>query len=151
LKIHTLEIKQRFNCPIEKVFQFFSSPENLAVITPEKMGFRIMTPTPIIMNEGRLIDYTVKVLGIRVRWRSLVTSYQTPHEFTDEQILGPYSFWHHRHKFEEVKEGTLMTDTVTYAMPLGLLGRFMHWLTVRRQLDNIFNYRKEKLERIFSK
>ena len=139
-----------FNHPIDKVFHFFSCPDNLSVITPGKMEFQLMTPTPITMSEGKLIDYTMKIFGVRIRWRSLITFYHTSSEFIDEQVLGPYSFWHHKHRFQEFDQGTLMTDTVTYTMPYGFLGRFVHWSIVRGQLDSIFTYREQKLEEIFS-
>ena len=150
MKLYTLKTKQQFNHPIQQVFKFFSSPENLAFITPEEMDFKIMTPIPISMNQGRIIDYTVKICGLPIRWRSLITTYEAPLEFIDEQLNGPYAFWHHKHHFQEFDKGTLMTDTVTYAMPFGWLGRFMHWIAVRGQLDKIFNYRKESLKKIFS-
>ena len=150
MKLYNLKTEQQFDHPIEKVFDFFSRPENLSVITPEKMNFNIITPLPIHMGKGKIIDYTIKVLGFPVRWRSIISSYDLPNEFTDEQLLGPYAFWHHKHHFKKHNEGTLMFDTVTYAMPYGWLGRLIHWLSVKNQLQWIFDFRAKKLEEIFS-
>ena len=150
MKVYELKKEQYFNHSIEKVFDFFSKPENLAVITPDKMNFTIITPLPILMGKGKIIDYTIKIFGFLIRWRSIISSYNIPNGFTDEQLLGPYSFWHHTHRFEKHQDGTLMTDTVTYVMPFGWLGRLTHWVSVRHQLKNIFDYRERKLGKIFS-
>ncbi len=94
MKVYNLETEQYFDHSIEKVFEFFSQPENLSVITPKKMNFNIITPLPLNMGKGKIIDYTIKVFGFPVRWRSIISSYNAPNEFTDEQLLGPYAFWH---------------------------------------------------------
>lgn len=150
MKLYTIKTEQHFNQSIEKVFEFFSRPENLAVITPEKMNFNIITPLPIEMNQGKIIDYTINIFGFPLRWRSIISSYNIPNGFTDEQLLGPYAFWHHKHHFQEHNKGTVMTDIVTYAMPFGWLGRLTHWISVQYQLKEIFSYREKKLEEIFS-
>ena len=150
MKLYKLKTEQYFEQSIEKVFDFFSRPENLSVITPEKMNFNIITPLPLRISEGKIIDYTIKVLGFHLRWRSIISSYDVPNEFTDEQLLGPYAFWHHKHQFERHNEGTLMSDTVTYAMRFGWLGRLIHWVSVQHQLKGIFDFRAKRLEEIFS-
>ena len=127
--------------PRHEVFTFFERPENLAAITPASVGFRIMTPSPISMAAGAVIDYTIKVFGLRVRWTSLISDYNPPYKFIDVQLRGPYSFWHHTHYFEETAEGTMLRDEVSYILPLGPLGRLMHGLVVKRQLKKIFDYR----------
>jgi ligand-binding SRPBCC domain-containing protein len=151
VKVYSLVRKQRLQYPREYVFSFFKSPENLAYITPDSLGFKILTPSPVAMQVGTLIDYTIRWLGIRLRWRTLITTYEPPFSFVDEQIKGPYSFWHHTHIFEECAEGTEMVDEVKYALPLGVAGEIIHELFVRRQLNGIFDYRAGVIEKILAR
>ena len=95
LATYTLKRELWVDQPLEKVFPFFERPENLALITPPRLAFRLLTPSPVQMEQGRVIDYTIRVLGKQVRWRSIISTYCPPHSFVDEQLLGPYSFWHH--------------------------------------------------------
>jgi hypothetical protein len=142
MKVHVLEHTQRVPAAIEEVFAFFDRPENLADITPPGLGFQILTPSPIVMKEGALIDYVVRIGGVPVRWRTMITAYDPPHKFVDEQILGPYSFWHHTHTFRALSDGgTELGDVVRYAMPLGPLGDLAHALQVKRQVAGIFEHR----------
>ncbi|MBD3332299.1 CDP-paratose 2-epimerase, partial [candidate division GN15 bacterium] len=104
MKVYTLKREQLIRRPRQDVFQFFERPENLEEITPGNMGFVILTPRPILMRAGAVLDYTVRVLGVRIRWTTLIESYDPPERFTDVSIKGPYSFWHHTHTFEEVSE-----------------------------------------------
>ena len=150
MKTHTLQRRQCIKKPLSEVFAFFSEPDNLALLTPRKLGFEILTPPPIQMNKGALIDYTIKLLGIRIRWTTLITDFEQPRKFVDVQLRGPYSYWHHSHEFRETRDGTEMTDTVTYALPFGILGKIVRELIVKRQLDAIFNYRKRAVEAVFS-
>ncbi|MCC6964034.1 MAG: SRPBCC family protein [candidate division Zixibacteria bacterium] len=150
MKTYTLTAEQFVPRPLPEVFAFFERPENLAKITPPSLGFVIVTPTPIAMNAGALIDYTIKVMGLRLRWRTLISHYDPPHAFVDEQINGPYRLWHHRHSFREVEGGTLISDEVKYALPLGILGRIAHSLFVKRQLRGIFAYRAEVIGEKFN-
>lgn len=126
--------------PIEEVFPFFSIPENLSKLTPPFLGFSILTPSPIVMGKHALIDYELRIMGVPTRWTTLITDYDPPHRFVDQQLKGPYSFWHHTHTFESVPEGTRMTDTVRYVIPFGIMGRlaspFVRWM-----LRRIFDYR----------
>lgn len=148
MKTHTLERRQILPVPLGEVFAFFESPENLARITPPRLDFRILTPRPIHMKTGTVIDYTVRWLGMPVRWRTLITTYEPGRRFVDEQITGPYSLWHHTHEFAAREGGTAMTDRVVYMMPLGPLGELAHELMVRRQLEEIFDYRAEVIGRL---
>ncbi len=141
MKLYELKRKQMLTLSIAKVFTFFERPENLAKLTPPSLGFRILTPSPIEMKAGSLIDCAVRVKGMPVRWTTLITDYDPPHRFVDVQLKGPYSFWHHTHEFETAESGTRMTDTVRYAMPFGVLGRIAEGLFVTRQLQKIFDYR----------
>ena len=103
-----------------------------------------MTSSPIPINKGSLIDYTIRILGFSVHWRTLITSYDPPHGFVDEQIKGPYVLWHHRHSFKkENGGGTMIRDTVRYAVPLGIIGRFLNLIWIRKDLKDIFAYRRK--------
>ncbi len=149
MKVYSLVREQHVPYSSEEVFVFFAKPENLQRITPPSLGFRILTPSPIAMKEGRLIDYTLKVLGISLHWRTLITAYEPPRRFVDEQLKGPYRFWHHTHTFREDDGGTVIGDEVRYALPFGPLGRVAHGLYVRRDLERIFEYRSEVIAQIF--
>jgi ligand-binding SRPBCC domain-containing protein len=149
MNLHTLKYEQYIDRPIGEVFEFFSRPENLVHITPGSLGFVILTPSPIEMRVGALISYTIKLAGIRVRWTSMITHYEPPHRFIDEQLKGPYTFWHHTHTFQIHGNGTLITDEVKYAIPFGFLGEIVRRIFVRWQLDKIFSYRGRVIGKIF--
>lgn len=141
---HTLHRVQRVPTPLDETFEFFARPENLARITPPWLGFR-MVSDDVRMREGLRIEYRVRPLGVPQRWVSEITAYDPPHRFVDEQVAGPYARWHHEHRFRAVDGGTEVTDTVTYALPFGPIGRLAHGLLVRRQLESIFDYRERTL------
>lgn len=149
MKYYTLERTQTITRPLAEVFAFFENPENLTKITPGSVGFEILTPSPIAMHTGAVIDYTIRVLGLRQHWTTLITAYTPPQSFVDVQLKGPYQFWHHTHRFEEVAEGTRMVDHVRYVLPFGVLGRLVHALFVRSQLDRIFDFRQRVIEEYF--
>lgn len=151
LPVHTLERAQWLDRPPEEVFHFFERPENLAQVTPSSLDFRLLTPSPVPMGQGRIIDYTIRVAGMRVRWRTLVSTYDPPFCFVDEQLSGPYSFWHHTHRFEPRAGGTLMTDRVRYALPAYLPApaeALVHRWQVGPRLRAIFDYRRERIQEI---
>ncbi len=101
---------------------------------------------------GQVITYKIKILGgIKVNWVTEITHVQEPNYFVDEQRFGPYALWHHQHHFKAVGNGVEMVDEVNYAIPLGFLGRFAHWLFVGRQVNRIFEHRYKTLEAYFSK
>tara|TARA_B100000401_G_scaffold48993_1_gene28733 strand:+ start:136 stop:606 length:471 start_codon:yes stop_codon:yes gene_type:complete len=149
MKVYKLKFKQVINSSLDDVFSFFSNPENLSKITPEKLGFNILTPTPIKMKEGQLIDYSIKLLGKKIRWRTMITEYIPKVKFVDQQLKGPYSMWHHTHEFRDVDGKVEMTDEIYYVMPFGLLGRLVNFLFVSRDLNNIFKHRVEIINKIF--
>ena len=146
MKVYTLKKEQKISKNILDVFDFFSRPENLATITPPKMKFKILTPKPIEMKEGALIDYTVRILGFPIRWRTLITKYDPPNIFVDQQLKGPYSLWHHTHTFTKISDNeTLIKDIVTYSIPFGFIGRIAHSIYIKKDLEKIFLYRKNKI------
>lgn len=152
LIIYKLTREQWVKRPLERVFPFFEKPENLALITPASLGFRLLTPSPVVMERGRIIDYTIRLMGVRVRWRSLISSYQPPYHFVDEQLMGPYSFWHHSHDFEESGGGTRLRDEVRYALPAvlpGPLAAALHRWQIQPRLEQIFDYRQQQFQRLF--
>jgi len=126
--------------PREEVFPFFAAAENLEKITPDSLHFEIITPQPIEMKEGALIDYRLKIGGIPQRWRTKISLWEPPFRFADEQLKGPYRRWFHTHTFEECSEGTRMIDHVDYILPFGPLGQLGHPL-IRMQLKKIFTHR----------
>ena len=151
MKLYTLKREQKIKKNIDNVFEFFSKPENLSIITPSKMKFKILTPSPIEMKEGALIDYTVNIFGFPIRWRTLITDYKPVHMFVDQQLKGPYSMWHHTHFFERLSdEETLIKDIVIYAVPFGVIGKLVHSLYIKRDLNAIFDFRSQKIREIFN-
>lgn len=151
MRTQRLQRQQTVPRPIEEVFDFFKKPENLARLTPPSLGFHILTPSPIRMREGALIDYTVRPLGWPMRWTSLITRYEEPYVFVDEQIRGPYAYWHHTHTFCKVADGTQITDEVLYALPGGPLAPLADAWIVRGQLRQIFDYRERAVRDIFAR
>ncbi|HPF69435.1 MAG TPA: SRPBCC family protein [Candidatus Krumholzibacteria bacterium] len=150
MNVHEITAEQRVARPRDDVFAFFARPENLARITPPWLGFRILTPSPVPMREGALIDYVIRLGPLPTRWRTMITTYDPPHRFVDEQLAGPYSYWHHTHEFLEDGDGTLLRDHVRYALPLGPLGDLVHALAVRRQVETIFAHRRRIIDDLFA-
>jgi ligand-binding SRPBCC domain-containing protein len=132
--------------PRAEVFPFFSEARNLEELTPPWLKFEVLTPAPIMMRPGLLIDYQIKIHGIPIRWRTEIIAWEPPHRFVDVQLTGPYTLWHHTHTFEERDGGTLCRDEVRYR-PRG--GALTNWLFVRRDVESIFQYRRKRLEEIF--
>ena len=149
-KIYTFKQEQFVKSDMETVFEFFSRPENLEKITPHAMSFNIMTPRPIEMKEGSIIDYTVKIFGIPTRWRTIITSYKRNESFVDEQLKGPYSYWHHKHSFESVEGGINIIDEINYVLPLEAFRSIVHALFILPQLKKIFTFRFQIIEDKFN-
>jgi ligand-binding SRPBCC domain-containing protein len=114
------------------------------------MEIEIITPGSIDMAPGAIIDYAVRVFGIRCRWTTLIAVYDPPYRFVDVQIKGPYSFWHHTHTFEAIPDGTVIKDEIRYILPLSILGRIAHGIVVKRQLNHIFDYRSRRIADILT-
>lgn len=136
---------------MKEAWDFFSSPANLARITPKGMGFVMHPPLPTgSLYAGQLITYTIRpILRVPLTWATLIEEVDKPRSFVDKQLKGPYAFWRHRHTFHSIPEGTMMGDHVEYALPWGLLGEWAHRAFVRSQLKGIFDHRQHVLERIF--
>ena len=138
--------EQLLSYPIEQVFRFFASPENLNLLTPPWVNFSILSPQSIEMAVGTIIEYRIRLRGVPVTWRSEITEWQPPFAFCDMQLRGPYRFWIHRHTFEEKPGGTLVTDHVDYGV---LGGALVNRLFVAGELKRIFGYRKTRLHELF--
>ena len=133
-------------CRRSEVFPFFADASNLEALTPEWLNFCILTPRPIRMEVGALIDYRIRLRGVPLRWRTRITAWEPPARFVDEQIRGPYRAWIHEHTFTERDGGTEVRDFVRYAVPGGEL---VHRFFVRRDVEKIFEFRREKLLELF--
>lgn len=136
--------------PRREVFDFFATAENLERITPPELRFRILSPTPIEVDRGTLIDYRLRLFGLPFRWRTRITVWDPPHRFVDEQLSGPYRTWIHLHAFEEVEGGTRMQDRVRYRLPLGPLGA-VALPVVRAQVERIFAYRERAIRELLGR
>lgn len=147
---HTLRTSITLDLPRERVFEFFSNADNLEAITPPDVGFSIITPRPIEMREGTLIDYKLSLFGFPVEWRTEITKWDVPNEFVDVQLKGPYKQWIHRHIFTEVEPGkTLIEDEVRYRLPFEPFGDIGNFI-VSSQLTKIFTHRERKVREILT-
>lgn len=153
MKVYTFKRTQILPITITEAWDFFSTPKNLSKITPSKMNFRILHISGgDKAYPGQIIRYKVKALPfISVNWVTEITYVNEPHYFVDDQRVGPFAIWHHQHSFKEVANGVEMTDEVTYGIPFGPLGTLARWLFVKRDLENIFDFRYQVLEKHFSK
>jgi len=145
-----LERTQRIELPIEATFDLFGDAFNLERITPPWLGFRVVTPRPIEMGQGTLLEYRLRLHGVPVRWKTRIAVWEPPFRFVDEQISGPYALWHHTHTFEVDGEATLITDRVRYRIGFGPLGALALALFVRRDVERIFDYRREAMPELIA-
>jgi ligand-binding SRPBCC domain-containing protein len=151
MREHLLERTQLVEAPRETVFPFFADALNLEAITPPWLNFRVITPGPIEMGVGALIEYRLSLHRVPVRWLTRIEDWQPGRSFVDAQVRGPYRLWHHTHTFEDAPAGTLVRDRVRYALPLGVVGEVAHRAFVARDLHRIFDHRQSEIARRFTK
>jgi ligand-binding SRPBCC domain-containing protein len=148
--MHQLVRETIINQPLHIVFDFFSKAENLNLLTPPDMNFKIITPLPIQIHQGKLIDYRIKVNGIPFKWQTEITVWQPPHKFVDTQKRGPYHTWIHQHYFEARGDNaTFMRDTVDFQSPGWFLEPLIHHLFIEKKVKVIFDYREIKWKELF--
>ncbi|PBQ31000.1 hypothetical protein CNR22_04185 [Sphingobacteriaceae bacterium] len=151
--LNTLRTSQLLKSDIDTVWNFMSSPANLALITPSYMGFHILSDKDDIkkMYPGQIIEYYVTpVLGIKMHWVTEITHAEHHRYFVDEQRFGPYAFWHHKHFLKEVPGGVEMIDVLHYKVPFGFIGKIVNFLFIKNKINEIFDYRFKKLEELFN-
>lgn len=150
MKLYQLHKKQNLPISIDEAWEFLSSPANLKTITPDYMGFNILSGADRPMYPGQIIQYIVTpVLGIKTKWVTEITHVVDKQYFVDEQRFGPYALWHHKHFIKEIEGGVEMEDIIDYKVPFGWLGQLVHPMLVKPKLEEIFTYRTKKLEEIF--
>jgi len=147
---HELITEQRLSRPPDEVFPFFSDPANLEQITPSFLRFRVLGATTPHLGNGTLIDYALRLHGIPLRWQSLIESWMPNRAFVDVQTRGPYALWRHTHEFEAVDGGTVIRDRVRYRLPCGALGDLIAGSMVRRDLEAVFDFRRQRIEELLA-
>jgi len=152
MKIYRLHKKQNLPITVNQAWEFLSDPRNLKTITPDYMGFDILSGADRPMFQGQIIQYVVTpVLGIKTKWVTEITHVIDKAYFVDEQRFGPYAFWHHKHFIKVIEGGIEMEDIIDYKIPFGILGQLVQPFLVKPKLEEIFNYRTKKLEELFGK
>jgi ligand-binding SRPBCC domain-containing protein len=146
--LRRIERSQHVPLPRDDAFAFFADAYNLGALTPPWLGFRIVTPRPIPMRRGTTIEYVLTTRRVPVRCRTEIVEWEPGRRFVDTQLKGPFRLWEHTHAFEERPDGTLIHDTVLYRMPYGPLGAIAHRLLVARDLERVFDYRRDAVERL---
>lgn len=152
MKTYLLKTEQAIPISIEKAWDFFSSPLNLAKITPDDMKFVVTSDynADTKMYAGMIITYKISPLaGIKLNWMTEITQVKDHQYFVDEQRFGPYALWHHQHHFNEIEGGVLMTDILNYAIPYGVIGRLTNKLFVGKKIKEIFEFRRRAIEELF--
>lgn len=128
---------------VEKTWAFFSTADNLPLITPPWLRFTLRSPKAIAIGRDSLLDYTIRWMGLPVRWRTKIIDWSPPRQFIDLQVRGPYALWHHQHTFTPTADGVECFDRVIYRVPVPLVGWAVHAAVIRRQLVGIFRYRRK--------
>lgn len=150
MKIFELHRKQKLPISLEKAWDFLADPNNLKVITPDYMGFDILSGADRKMYEGQIIQYIVTpIAGIKIKWVTEITHIKEGEYFVDEQRFGPYKLWHHKHFLKEIEGGVEMEDKLDYKLPFGYLGQLTQPFLVKPKLEEIFAYRQKKLIELF--
>lgn len=151
MRAHVFEAEQRIPRPLPEVFEFFSRPQNLERITPPWLSFTLTSGQPESMAVGTLLAYRLRIHGVPVTWITRIDALQPEQRFVDRQLTGPYKLWVHRHEFQADGDETIVRDRVHYALPFGLLGAVAHLGFVRRDIERIFAYRHEAIERLLGR
>ncbi|EDM43505.1 hypothetical protein SCB49_00610 [unidentified eubacterium SCB49] len=152
MRIYRKHSKQKLPITKQEAWDFLSNPKNLATITPDYMGFIILSGADRPMFAGQIIQYIVTpLLGIKTKWVTEITHVKEGEYFVDEQRFGPYALWHHKHFIKEIDNGVEMEDIIDYKVPMGWLGQLIHPFIVKPKLDEIFEYRTNKLNELFGK
>jgi ligand-binding SRPBCC domain-containing protein len=146
VKVRQLKRELWLPQPVAEIFPFFGDAANLEVLTPPWLKFQILSPRPLKMHIGTLVDYRLRVRGLPMRWQSEITAWEPPHRFVDEQRRGPYRLWRHEHEFVERDGGTVIRDKVEYAIPFDLI---THRLFVRPDIERIFAFLEQKMRKLF--
>lgn len=150
MKQFIYKAEQMLPIELEKAWEFFSSPDNLALLTPKNMDFKVLKKSGNHIYNQMVIDYRVRpLLGIPVHWKTEILNVKEMIEFTDIQLQGPFKLWEHTHQFVALEDGVLVKDRVVYELPFGRIGQFAHSLFVRKRIEEIFNYRKKVLTQLF--
>jgi ligand-binding SRPBCC domain-containing protein len=152
MKTYLLKTEQKIPVSLAEAWDFFSSPLNLAKITPKEMNFAVTSDfnTDTKIYAGMIITYKVSpVFGIKMNWMTEITHVKDGEYFVDEQRFGPYALWHHQHHFKAIKGGVLMTDILNYAIPYGIIGRLVNTILVDKQIKKIFSYREKAINELF--
>jgi len=144
-----LEYKTSINKPLDEVFAFFSKAENLNKLTPSELQFEILTPSPIAMKKGAMIEYKIKLSGIPFKWKTEICEWNPPYKFADQQLKGPYTKWYHEHIFTEEEGKTIMIDRITYLSKGWIMAPLLHALFVDKRVKEIFTYREKVLNDLF--
>jgi ligand-binding SRPBCC domain-containing protein len=147
--IHSLDRQHLVHAPLDRVFEFFCDASNLEVLTPPWLHFSVITPAPVEMRAGTLIEYRLRIHRVPMRWISRIEEWEHGRRFVDRQVRGPYRLWCHTHEFAVHPQGTLLRDSVRYELPFGPLGALAHAAIVRRDLQRVFDYRREQVDRRF--
>ncbi len=135
--------------PLQEVYNFFSEANNLQKLTPAWLHFRILSVDPAPIRKGTLIHYSLRWRIFPIHWTTEIIEWEPPHRFVDLQLKGPYSLWRHEHRFAAVENGTRISDEVQYRLPFGVLGSIAHTLKVKKDVETIFAYRTEAVNRLF--
>ncbi|MCC6164755.1 MAG: SRPBCC family protein [Acidobacteria bacterium] len=147
--VHHLVTRFEVARPLDQVFAFFAEAANLERITPPELSFRILTPGPIVIRAGTLIDYQLRLFGVPVAWKTEITAWTPPYSFVDRQLKGPYRVWIHTHRFETTPNGTAISDQVQYELPMPPVGDLV-LPVVRLQLARIFAFREQAVRRLLA-
>jgi ligand-binding SRPBCC domain-containing protein len=148
--MYCLKYSQKLPLSLEESWSFFSSPTNLSILTPDYLNFKITSLESETMYAGQIIVYDIHpILNLPIKWVTEITHVEKPYYFIDEQRFGPYKFWHHEHRFKSIDNGIEMVDLIYYQLPFGILGKTLHAIKIKKDLEEIFAYRKVKLENLF--